>query len=131
LSYGGRISPGNLGLLQQYRHNSEAPESADQFRLLMHCGQDGGSGGMSSYLKKSLDRNTTGPLASTGPSKELTRCSLFNRVAQPNKLIYSLICLHITRAFKIVHRCGADRTPHNLVLIEHREFNDHPIEVVA
>jgi hypothetical protein len=63
--------------------------------------------------------------------EELTRCSLFNRIAQPNKLIYSLICLHITRAFKIVHRCGADRTPHCLVLIKHREINDHPIEVVA
>src|ERR1700680_1305890 len=29
--------------------------------------------------------------------EELTRCSLFNCIAQPNKLIYSLICLHITR----------------------------------
>jgi hypothetical protein len=63
--------------------------------------------------------------------EELTRCSLFNRIAQPHKLIYSLICLHITRAFKIVHRGGADRTPHCLVLIEHREIDDHPIEVVA
>jgi hypothetical protein len=34
-------------------------------------------------------------------------------------------------AFKIVHRRGADRTPHCLVLIKHREINDHPIEVVA
>jgi hypothetical protein len=34
-------------------------------------------------------------------------------------------------AFKIVHRRGADRTPHCLALIKHREINDHPIEVVA
>jgi hypothetical protein len=33
--------------------------------------------------------------------------------------------------FKIVHRGGADRTPHCLALIKHREINDHPIEVVA
>jgi hypothetical protein len=46
------------------------------------------------------------------PFEELTRCSLLNRIAQPQKLIYSLICLHIMLAFKIVHRRGADRTPH-------------------
>jgi hypothetical protein len=36
---------------------------------------------MSSYLKKSLDRNTTGPLASTGPSKNLrdARSSIASR----------------------------------------------------
>src|SRR4029450_6008915 len=66
------------------------------------------------------------------PFEELTRCSLLNRIAQPHKLIYSLICLHIMLlAFKIVHRRGADRTPHCLALIKHREINDHPIEVVA
>jgi hypothetical protein len=65
------------------------------------------------------------------PFEELTRCSLLNRIAQPQKLIYSLICLHIMLAFKIVHRRGADRTPHCLALIKHREINDHPIEVVA
>jgi hypothetical protein len=65
------------------------------------------------------------------PFEELTRCSLLNRMAQPHKLIYALICLHIMPAFKIVHRRGADRTPHCLALIKHREFNDHPIEVVA
>ena len=53
------------------------------------------------------------------PFEELTRCSLLNRIAQPQKLIYSLICLHIMLAFKIVHRRGADRTPHCL-----REIND-------
>jgi hypothetical protein len=65
------------------------------------------------------------------PFEELTRGSLLNRIAQPQKLIYSLICLHLVLAFKIVHRRGADRTPHCLALIKHREINDHPIEVVA
>src|SRR5438105_2839792 len=63
--------------------------------------------------------------------EELTRCSLLNRIAQSHKLIYSLICLHIMLAFKIVHCRGADRTPHHVALIKHREINDHPIEVVA
>src|SRR5215813_1675232 len=65
------------------------------------------------------------------PFEELTRCSLLNRVAQPQKLIYSLICLHLMLAFKVVHRRGSDRTPHCLALVKHREINDHPIEVVA
>jgi hypothetical protein len=65
------------------------------------------------------------------PFEEPTRCLLLNRIAQPQKLIYSLICLHLMLAFKIVHRRGADRTPHCLALIKHREINDHPIEVVA
>src|SRR5262245_20570880 len=65
------------------------------------------------------------------PFEELTRCSLLNRIAQPQKLIYSLICLHLMLAFKIVHRRGANRTPHCLAVIKHREINDHPIEVVA
>src|SRR5258705_11871085 len=65
------------------------------------------------------------------PFEELTRCSLLNRIAQSHKLINSLICLHIMLAFKIVHRRGADRTPHYVALIKHREINDHPIEVVA
>src|SRR5262249_40376248 len=106
-------------------------DSTDEFRLLKHCGRDGSSGGRGGYLKKSLDRNTTGTLASTGPSKNLRDASLLNRIAQPHKLIYSLICPHIMLAFKIVHRRGADRTPHCLALIKHREINDHPIEVVA
>jgi hypothetical protein len=63
--------------------------------------------------------------------EELTRCSVFNRIAQPYKLIYSLICLHVMFAFKIIHRGGANRAPHCLALIKHREINDHPIEVVA
>jgi hypothetical protein len=46
------------------------------------------------------------------PFEELTRCSLLNRIAQPQKLIYSLICLHLMLAFKIVHRRGADRCPY-------------------
>src|SRR5205823_698478 len=65
------------------------------------------------------------------PFEELKRCSLLNRIAQSHKLIYSLICLHIMIAFKIVHCCGADRTTHHVALIKHCEINDHPIEVVA
>jgi hypothetical protein len=65
------------------------------------------------------------------PFEELSRCSLLNRIAEPHKLIYSLICLHIVLAFKIVHRRGADRTPDCLALIKHREINNHPIEVIA
>ncbi len=40
-----------------------------------------GTGGRGGYLKKSLDRNTTGPLASTGPSKNLrdARSSIASR----------------------------------------------------
>jgi hypothetical protein len=56
---------------------------------------------------------------------------LFDDFAQPHKLFYALMRLHVTFAFKIVHRRGADRTPNHLVLIEHRKLNDHPIEVVA
>jgi hypothetical protein len=65
------------------------------------------------------------------PFEELLRCSLLNRIAEPHKLIYSLICLHIVLAFKIVHRRGADRTPDYLALIKHREINNHPIEVIG
>src|SRR3974390_3667552 len=39
--------------------------------------------------------------------------------------------LHVTFSFKIVNRGSADRTLNHLVLIEHRELNDHPIEVEA
>jgi hypothetical protein len=63
--------------------------------------------------------------------EELTRCSRFNYFAQPHKLIYALVWLHVTPTFKIVHRRGADRARNCLTLIEHRELNDHPIEVVA
>jgi len=58
-----------------------APIARNEFRLLKHCGRDGGSGGRGGYLKKSLDRNTTGPLASTGPSKNLrdARSSIASR----------------------------------------------------
>ena len=42
------------------------------------------------------------------------------------------IWLYVTPTFNIVHlSCGADRTPNYLVLIEHRELQDHPIEVVT
>jgi hypothetical protein len=63
--------------------------------------------------------------------EELTRCSLFNYFAQPHKLIYAMFWPHITPTFKIVHRRGADRAQNYLALIEHRELNDHPIEVVT
>jgi len=63
--------------------------------------------------------------------EELTRCSLFNYLAQPHKPMYALIWLHVMPTLKIVHRRGADRAQNYLALIEHRELNDHPIEVVA
>jgi hypothetical protein len=56
---------------------------------------------------------------------------LFNCFAQPHKLIYALVWLHVTFTLKIVHRRGADCTLNYLVLIEHRKLNDHPIEIVA
>jgi hypothetical protein len=34
----GKLAPGNLGLLQQYRHYAEMPEGANYFRLLACCG---------------------------------------------------------------------------------------------
>ncbi len=57
--------------------------------------------------------------------------SLFNHFAQPHKLSYSLMWLHVTFTFKVVHRRCADRTLNYLVLIEHRKLNDHPIKVVT
>src|SRR5450759_423145 len=63
--------------------------------------------------------------------EELTRCSLFNNFAQPHKLIYPLIWPHVTPTFKIVHRRSADRAQNYFALIEHRELNDRPIEVVT
>src|SRR5450759_249482 len=63
--------------------------------------------------------------------EELTRCSLFNYFAQPHKLIYALIWPHATPTFKIVHRGGTDCAQNYIALIEHRELNDRPIEVVT
>ncbi|MFZ0148004.1 MAG: hypothetical protein WBX95_09310 [Xanthobacteraceae bacterium] len=63
--------------------------------------------------------------------EELTRCSLFNYIAQLHKLIYPLFWLHVTPTPKVVHCRSADRARDHFALIEHREFNDHPIEVVA
>jgi hypothetical protein len=34
-----KLAPGNLGLLQQYRHYPEAFEGANEFRSLRCCGQ--------------------------------------------------------------------------------------------
>jgi hypothetical protein len=55
----------------------------------------------------------------------------FNYFAQPHKLIYPLIWSHVSPTFKIVHRRGTDRARNYLALIEHRELNDHPIEVIT
>jgi hypothetical protein len=63
--------------------------------------------------------------------EELTRRSLFNDFPQPHKLIYALICLHVTPTFKIVHRCGAESAQNYFALIEQSELNDRPIEVVT
>src|SRR5271156_296629 len=41
------------------------------------------------------------------------------------------LCLQVTPPFKIIHCRGADRAQNYLALIEHRELNGHPIEVVA
>jgi hypothetical protein len=63
--------------------------------------------------------------------EELTRCSLFNYFTQPPELIYALIWPHVTSAFEIVHSRGTDRAQNYFTLIEHRELNDRPIEVVT
>jgi hypothetical protein len=62
--------------------------------------------------------------------EELTRCSLFNYIAQLHKLMYPLFWLHVTPTLKVVHCRRADRAQDHFALIEHRELNDHPIEVV-
>ena len=49
--------------------------------------------------------------------EELTRCSLLNYFAQPDKLICPLIWLHVTPTFKIIHRRGADRAQNYLALM--------------
>jgi hypothetical protein len=54
-----------------------------------------------------------------------------NYFAQPHKLIYALIWPHVAPTFKIVHRRRTDRAQNYLALIEHRELDDHPIEVVT
>src|SRR5262245_21095764 len=87
--------------------------------------------GLRRLLEKIVGSQHHGSLSLDWPFEERTRCTLLNRIAQSHKLIYSLICLHIMLAFKIVHRRGADRAPHYVALIKHREINDHPIEVVA
>src|ERR1039458_6715601 len=63
--------------------------------------------------------------------EELTRCSLFNYSAQPHKLIHALIWFYAATTFKIVHSLGTDRAQNYFALIEHRELNDRPIEVVT
>jgi hypothetical protein len=96
---------------------------------------------------KSASSDLSGVVEEAGPSvtefkkgdeisqpgvQELTRCSLFNYIAQPHKLIYALIWLHVTRTFNIIHRRGGTDRAHNyLALIEHRERNGHPIEIIT
>jgi hypothetical protein len=46
-------------------------------------------------------------------------------------LIYALIWPHVTRTFNIVHRRGTDRAHNYLALIEYRELNRHPIEIIT
>jgi hypothetical protein len=46
-------------------------------------------------------------------------------------LIHALIWFYAAPTFKIVHRRGTDRAQNYLALIEHRELNDWPIEVVT
>jgi hypothetical protein len=62
--------------------------------------------------------------------REFSRCSLFDYFAQPHKLIHTLIWFYAEPTFKIVHRRGTDRAQNYIALIEHRELNDRPIEVV-
>src|SRR5262245_57477949 len=57
------------------------------------------------------------------PFEELTRCSLLNRSAQPQKLIYSLICLHLMLAFKVVHRRGRALTAAGTAIRSPVEFD--------
>jgi hypothetical protein len=63
--------------------------------------------------------------------EELTWCSLLDYFAQPHKLIYALIWLHVTPTFEIVHRRCTDRARNDVALVDHRELNGHPIEIVA
>jgi hypothetical protein len=72
-----------------------------------------------------------GPVGLNLLFEELTRCSLLNYFAQPHKLIYALIWLHVTPTFEIVHRRGTDWAWNYLALIDHCELNGHPIEIVA
>jgi hypothetical protein len=62
---------------------------------------------------------------------ELTRRALFNGFSQSHELIYALICAHVTPSLKVVHRRGADRARNRVCIIQHRELNDHTVEVVA
>src|SRR5258708_12721647 len=64
-------------------------------------------------------------------SSSLKRPGLALRRTYPHKLIYALIWPHVTSTFNIVHRRGTDRAHNYLALIEHREFNGHPIEIIT
>ena|SRR6266481_1554211 len=79
-------------------HDPEVSDSKDEFRLLRHCGRDGGSGWIRQLLEEIVGSQHHRSFSLDWPFEELTRCSLLNRIAQPHKLIYSLICLHIMLA---------------------------------
>lgn len=62
---------------------------------------------------------------------ELLLCALLNRFTQPDELVHPPIRFDARVPFEIVERRGADGAGNNLALIEHRELNNHSIEVVA
>src|SRR5713101_9343811 len=72
-------------------HDPEVSDSKDEFRLLRHCGRDGGSGWIRQLLEEIVGSQHHRSFSLDWPFEELTRCSLLNRIAQPHKLIYSLI----------------------------------------
>src|SRR6266404_3870600 len=85
-------------LLAHVGKNRKGLKSTDEFRLLRHCGRDGSSGGMRQLLEEIVGSQHHRSFSLAWPFEEPTRCSLLNRIAQPHKLIYSLICLHIMLA---------------------------------
>jgi len=56
------------------------------------------------YLTKSIRSQNYGSVDLGWSIEELTRRTLFNYIAQPHKLIYPLLWLHVTPILKIVHR---------------------------
>jgi len=65
------------------------------------------------------------------PGGELFLSALLDQAAQPNKLLHPSIGFDAGISFEVIERGGADGTRDNLALIEHRELDDHSIEVVA
>ena len=69
-------------LVVDSRSDPEMSDSADEFRLLRHCGRDGGSGGMRQLLEEIVGSQHHRSFSLDWPFEELTRCSLLNRIAQ-------------------------------------------------